>query len=322
MNNQDLLQDWGERYPLPSFPKGWYAVAWAADISEKEIVNVTLCGKKLVAFKTEAGDISVLNAHCPHLGAHLGYGGVVENDRIRCPFHSWEFGKCGKCKKTPFARKPVKAEIKKWYHRVVNGMVVVWYSPDGCEPEWQIEEVDTTGWTDPTFHQENTWRLRSHIQEVAENGVDTHHFVSVHNANEPGALSDVDFTSHVGRWVSNSQTEMMGQQVSVIANLSLQGLGLEQVHVNMPEKDLQFRTYIYITPVDREHIDIRMVISVKSTGRASKDKTLHRILTPKLVNEIKQDFDIWEHKIYLEKPRLCPVDGPIHSLRTWAKQFY
>ncbi|NRA59567.1 MAG: Rieske 2Fe-2S domain-containing protein [Psychrobium sp.] len=322
MIKNNLLQSWEERYQLPSFPKGWYAVAWETHINEKDIINVNLCGQKLVVFKTESGEVSVLSAHCPHLGAHLGYGGVVEKDRIRCPFHSWEFGTCGKCVKTPFINKPVKATVRKWYHQVANGMLLVWYSQDKKEPDWFVDEVDTAGWTLPIFHEENTWRLRTHIQEVAENGVDTHHFVSVHNAQEPGTLANVDFSTHVGKWVSHSNTLMMGEQVSVVATLALQGLGVEHVYVNIPEKSLEFRTYIYITPVDKEYIDIRMAISVKCTGREGKDKTLLRILTPKLTNEIKQDFDIWEHKIYHEKPRLSPTDGPIHALRCWANQFY
>ena len=36
----------------------------------------------------------------------------------------------------------------------------------------------------------------------------------------------------------------------------------------------------------------------------------------------KQDFPIWEHKHYRERPALAVGDGPIGLYRRWARQFY
>ena len=33
------------------------------------------------------GLVAVIDAFCPHLGAHIGVGGHVEEDDIVCPFH-------------------------------------------------------------------------------------------------------------------------------------------------------------------------------------------------------------------------------------------
>ena len=33
----------------------------------------------------------MLDAYCPHLGAHLAEGGRVQGESVRCPFHAWEF---------------------------------------------------------------------------------------------------------------------------------------------------------------------------------------------------------------------------------------
>jgi len=35
-----------------------------------------------------------------------------------------------------------------------------------------------------------------------------------------------------------------------------------------------------------------------------------------------QDVQIWENKIYLERPMLCDGDGPIGEFRRWYSQFY
>jgi 3-ketosteroid 9alpha-monooxygenase subunit A len=35
-----------------------------------------------------------------------------------------------------------------------------------------------------------------------------------------------------------------------------------------------------------------------------------------------QDVQIWENKIYLDRPILCDGDGPIGEFRRWYSQFY
>ena len=50
-----------------------------------------------------------IDAFCPHLGAHLGYGGLVEESTIRCPFHAWRFDGTGACVEVPYVMPA------KWY---------------------------------------------------------------------------------------------------------------------------------------------------------------------------------------------------------------
>ena len=45
----------------------------------------------------------MVDAYCAHLGAHLGVGGKVEGECIRCPFHGWRYdGESGKCTEIPY----------------------------------------------------------------------------------------------------------------------------------------------------------------------------------------------------------------------------
>jgi 3-ketosteroid 9alpha-monooxygenase subunit A len=39
-------------------------------------------------------------------------------------------------------------------------------------------------------------------------------------------------------------------------------------------------------------------------------------------DQFRQDVPIWEHKTWLEKPRLTAVDGPVMRYREWFSQFY
>ena len=72
-------------------------------------------GKDLVIWRTSGGEPRVFDAFCPHLGAHLGHGGKVEGDSIRCPFHAWSFDGAGNCIDIPYAKRvPPKAGVRSW----------------------------------------------------------------------------------------------------------------------------------------------------------------------------------------------------------------
>ena len=64
-------------FPYPAFPNGWHGIAFSSDIAPGKAQAVRMLGRDFVAFRTEAGEAHVLDAYCPHLGAHLGHGGRV-----------------------------------------------------------------------------------------------------------------------------------------------------------------------------------------------------------------------------------------------------
>src|SRR6478736_1992356 len=91
------------RYPFPPYPEGWYLITESAAVPVGAVVTAHYFGRELVVFRTAAGRAVVVDAHCPHMGAHLGYGGTVEGEGIRCPFHHWRFGCDGRCDDVPYA---------------------------------------------------------------------------------------------------------------------------------------------------------------------------------------------------------------------------
>ena len=42
-------------------------------------------GEEMVLFRTESGEVNVLDAYCQHLGANMGVGGTVEGETHRLP---------------------------------------------------------------------------------------------------------------------------------------------------------------------------------------------------------------------------------------------
>lgn len=70
-------------FPYPGFPEGWFQVGWDDDLADGEVRPLRYFGRDLVMYRSRTDrSIAVLDAHCPHMGAHLGHGGWVENDCV------------------------------------------------------------------------------------------------------------------------------------------------------------------------------------------------------------------------------------------------
>ncbi|HEY6458762.1 MAG TPA: Rieske 2Fe-2S domain-containing protein, partial [Polyangiaceae bacterium] len=116
------------RFPFPRYPNGWFQVAYSDEVAPGAVVPLRYFGRDLVIFREERGDVHVLDAHCPHMGAHLGHGGTVKDGCVRCPFHAWRFDGTGQCVEVPYsARVPPRARVRPWHVREVNGLVLVWH---------------------------------------------------------------------------------------------------------------------------------------------------------------------------------------------------
>ena len=104
------------RLPLPN---GWFAVAFSHELREGEVRPLHYFGEDLVLFRTRSGRARVLDAFCPHLGAHLGHGGRVMGESVRCPFHGWSFdGASGSCTQIPYCERiPQQALVRARIHQ-------------------------------------------------------------------------------------------------------------------------------------------------------------------------------------------------------------
>jgi len=65
---------------MNAFAKGWYVVGWSADLEVGAVTPLRYFGRDFVLFRGEDARATLLAAHCPHLGAHLGFGGRVEGN--------------------------------------------------------------------------------------------------------------------------------------------------------------------------------------------------------------------------------------------------
>lgn len=110
-------------FPHP-IPTSWFAVASSPDLAPGDVQPLEYLGRKLVIFRTRAGVAHVLDAYCPHLGAHLGFGGEVVEETLRCPFHGWRLSGAGKCVDIPYAKRvPTNARARTYPTIERNGFI-------------------------------------------------------------------------------------------------------------------------------------------------------------------------------------------------------
>jgi phenylpropionate dioxygenase-like ring-hydroxylating dioxygenase large terminal subunit len=309
----------GYRFPIPPFPNGWFQVAYSDELAVNEVVPLQYFGTDLVLFRDGAGAAHVLDAYCPHLGAHLGFGGVVEDGCIRCPFHAWRFNAEGQCVEVPYANKiPPLARLDAWPVFEANGLIMVYHHMEGKPPQWtppQLEEYGSDRWTEYTRRR---WKVRTHNQEMAENGVDSAHFKYVHGTPEqPQTRAEID--GHIFRVRSPVQyTTPQGAIEGQIASDSW-GFGFSMVRFTGIVETLIVSS---VTPIDGEYVDVRFSFTTKKMGNETVTANVGKAFIAEIERQLGQDIPIWEHKVMKMRPVLCDGDGPIGLFRRWCKQFY
>ncbi len=319
------------RYDKP-IPHGWYAVDYTDELKAGDVKPLHYFGQELVLFRTESGEAALLKAFCPHLGAHLGYGGTVEGESISCPFHAWKYDGNGFCTDVPYAKRmPSKVDgqraIDSYPLVERNQMIWAWYHPQGVEPLFEVEqfeELDSKDWTPmDTFD----WQINTIIQETGENAADIAHFVTVHGSlGMPDGV--VTLEGHKRLTMMESKTSHIDEEGKVhrddtegdpakLESWNI-GPGLTYQRFSRMFDIVMMGT---VTPIDDQNIHLRFNFSMPR-----EQTEMHRLYANGFRDEVKyqveQDIAIWEHKVYLDAPILCDGDGPIAKYRKWFQQFY
>src|SRR6267142_291960 len=136
-------------FPFPRLPHGWYLATPSAAIAPGEIRTFHYFGQELIIYRSDGGVAYAAEAHCPHLGAHLGEGGCVEGDTVRCPFHGWRFAADGRCVEVPYSTASTvpRVGLRTWPVVEKGGFLFLWHDPDGGAPDWEIPEFEGDGFT-------------------------------------------------------------------------------------------------------------------------------------------------------------------------------
>src|SRR5437763_15612937 len=81
-------------------------IGWSGEFPTGDVRPLQYFGEELVAYRDDDGALHVLDAHCPHLGAHIGHGGRVRGACAEGPSHAWTGGPDGTNRATPYTARP------------------------------------------------------------------------------------------------------------------------------------------------------------------------------------------------------------------------
>lgn len=313
---------------LPPFPTGWYLAAFSDELRPGDVLSRTLCGQEVVLFRAQSGSPSVLDAYCPHLGAHLGHGGKVVGETLRCPFHGFCFDTQGACTSTGYGtRPPPRARLRRWPLLERNGALLVYFDASGAAPSWEPPAYEHEDWTPVRW---NRRPLRSHPQETSENSADLGHFRWIHGYRDEALLG-----THVEGPYFGTRVAFSRGRVRTEIAIHVWGLGVSVVDVAVPEYGLSNRHYVYSTPTDGTQVAFQVACQtqvstlaqglgrlVPRAARRALAGVINVLSLRGLVADSGQDFPIWENKRFIHPPALAEGDGPVGRFRQWARQFY
>jgi phenylpropionate dioxygenase-like ring-hydroxylating dioxygenase large terminal subunit len=307
------------RFPFP-MPYGWFKVALPEEVPPGSVITRRYFGTELVLWRDGAGGVICQEAYCPHLGAHLGVGGSVEDSCIRCPFHGWAFDSEGSNIEIPYAdRANRSARLRSFPAREHAGVIFAWYHPQEAPPQWDLMEIPE--YEDEQYGQYEVYdyTIRTCLQELGENGFDHAHFQFVHSHPRVGHTEKVEFRG-VDRTVLTSQ-EFPSSRGPVDARIDVYGRG-PGVAITRYRGLIDASLLGCSTPIDDETTHLTFMFTLRNPEGDPHLERIARAFVRSVTSEVGQDIPIWENKRYQPRPALASSEKPIADYRRWFKQFY
>jgi cholesterol 7-desaturase len=311
--------------------RGWYRVLDSAELPKGAVRTVRLAGRDRVLFRTSTGAIGATDPICPHLGAHLGHGGTVHEDRLRCPFHGFQFGLDGSCRVTEHClTPPSRARLGVHPVRELLGQIFVFDAERPGAPSFALPELSLEGLTTPRY---TTLTFDGHIEDFAENGVDLGHFGAVHryaNVRDVAIRYDGPRVHSRFRFDRANPLGLAPRVITSVFDTVIHGFGCSVTELHVETLDLRMRLLLLATPLETHRVAFTVGLSLrlpKVLARMPREVTdrasapMVALLLSHVTSDIEQDRAIWAHRARLEQPALAPEDAEIGRFRRFATQF-
>lgn len=187
----------------------WYAIQRSKALGRRPVTLERL-GRRLVVWRTADG-VRIAPAQCPHRGADLGDGKVVD-DCLTCPYHGIEYDSDGVATLRPAMGPDEQVPSDAHLHTLpaveAHGYVWVWHGdvPPIDGPEW-FDIAEPTA----TVGDDQIWDV--HYSRFMESALDFHHVPFVHGRYTPG----------IGRELTDIELVDNGTRLSMTASLTKPG---------------------------------------------------------------------------------------------------
>lgn len=243
----------------------WHPVATNAELERDGVLAVRLLGEDLALFRTESGELGLVQQRCAHRGASLAYG-IPETEGIRCPYHGWLYNREGLCIDMPAEPATLPIRIAGYPAQELGGLVWAYLGPQPAPllPRWDLLVRDDLD------REIGVTRLPCSWLQPMENSMDPMHFENLHNRYGRYVLRrqgkptmpemrrtvkiDFEVFEHgvIKRRLLEGQTEedddwKIGHPVLFPNILTLTDLGRPSFQIRVPVDDTTTLHYWYIT---------------------------------------------------------------------------
>lgn len=327
------------RFPAKGMPRGWYQIGWSADFAAGKPVPLRYFGCHLVAYRAEdtiagAGPVGVLDAYCRHMGAHLGFGGRVERDCIRCPYHGWLYDSDGANVEVPYGddgRTGIR--LSSWPTAEVDGVVLLWFAPDSqppsADPPSSFARSPHPTW--PLHEAMKLWpAMRMTPQAAADNVCDAAHFTYIHGSHDmpvlasyrdDGTIFRATYELEFGAGVDSTFATPNGP---VGGSITTEAIGLGLLWNRLGGVD-DVISLLGVTPITETTADVRVSVwvpTVRRTGEPMPDRVRNAWVRQQH-GQVEADLLIWAHQTYIDRPPFLNVEAkPMRTFRAWSDQWY
>lgn len=295
-------------------PAGWYRLGGRDELTPGTVQPLTGLGVDLVAWVIADGSVRAADAHCPHLGAHLGHSGrVTDQGDLRCNFHGWRYGPDGE-NVASSAEGPAVPAARLAQHptRLLDDGAYVFLDGGTGRAPWEPVAFPPAAEGPPALVLQGGEELTAHQQVVLEGDFDAAHFGPVHGQGfeqvEPtfeGAVARVRYAT-------------AGRRPQTI-EIQLDGLSRMWQRVTIGSVVVGYRAdYLSTGP---HACRATTTVAVWAPTEAAAQRTVRR-LERVLERDIARDALIWEHRRYDDGDRLGAADRSVVRFRRWAEQFY
>ncbi len=156
----------------------WYVAALPNELDEKPLGRM-VCGVSMVFYRTADGSVAALEDWCPHRGAPLSLGRVVEGKLI-CGYHGLEMGCDGKTVSMPGQRVRAFPPIASYPVKEHQGFVWVW---PGDPQQADTAKIPHLAWAeDPGWaYGGGMYHIQCGYQLMVDNLMDLTHETYVHS---------------------------------------------------------------------------------------------------------------------------------------------
>lgn len=280
------------RFPFSSFPRGWFRVAESDELPVNSKKFLHYFGKDLILFRTEAGSAHLYDVYSSD-GSDIG-----ASDRCY----------------------PISE---------VEGLILAYYDPQQQSPDWilpPLPQWNHKGWS---RFQNRIWQIKTHVQDMAENVVDTAHMLWLHGQSFQEITAtqlEIQNTTLIHRLQFRYRLALLGKwgmDAPSTTDIYCHGLGC-QVSYTRVKAMIEFESLalFLLTPVDETVVEVHVRVSTKQIFHPLFTRLLRSRSMAEISTNLEQDIPIWENKMYRSQPLYSERDGPIAAYRRWTQQFY